>query len=431
MHDTHCFQYGIRGAQCLIISVQNKNYKEVKELNKKKKWIAWTVAIVLVTNILTYYGTKRLSLVLPNGKIIGAQQYSDASKFQKLFDVRNLLYKLYDGNIDDNTLVEGAIKGMAASLNDPYTVFMNQKEYENFSSQTEGSYSGVGIQIEVKDNNIVVLSTFEGSPAKKAGVLPGDIIEKVNDTDVNGKEYDKAVTMMKGAKGTDVSITVLRNSKDTYTYKMKRDTIALETVSGEMLAGNIAYIKLSMFDENTGKNFNKKLTELQSQGAKGLILDLRQNPGGLLTTCVEVASNFIPKDKVIVSTIDKNNNKQEYASKGGNAIGLPLVVLTDGNTASASEIVSGAVRDYKIGTLVGEKTFGKGVVQTLVDTGDGTALKVTMAKYYTPNGENIQKKGIQPDITVKYPENLLSQPYNRSTDPQFNKALETIKGKLK
>lgn len=389
------------------------------------------MAIVLVTNILTYYGTKRLSLVLPNGKIIGAQQYSDASKFQKLFDVRNLLYKLYDGNIDDNTLVEGAIKGMAASLNDPYTVFMNQKEYENFSSQTEGSYSGVGIQIEVKDNNIVVLSTFEGSPAKKAGVLPGDIIEKVNDTDVNGKEYDKAVTMMKGAKGTDVSITVLRNSKDTHTYKMKRDTIALETVSGEMLAGNIAYIKLSMFDENTGKNFNKKLTELQSQGAKGLILDLRQNPGGLLTTCVEVASNFIPKDKVIVSTIDKNNNKQEYVSKGGSAIGLPLVVLTDGNTASASEIVSGAVRDYKIGTLVGEKTFGKGVVQTLVDTGDGTALKVTMAKYYTPNGENIQKKGIQPDITVKYPENLLSQPYNRSTDPQFNKALETIKGKLK
>jgi carboxyl-terminal processing protease len=400
-------------------------------LNKKKKWIAWTIAIVLVTNILTYYGTKRLSLVLPNGKIIGAQQYSDASKFQKLFDVRNLLYKLYDGNIDDNTLVEGAIKGMASSLNDPYTVFMNQKEYENFSSQTQGSYSGVGIQIEVKDNNIVVLSTFDGSPAKKAGVLPGDIIEKVNNTDVNGKEYDNAVTMMKGAKGTDVSITVLRNSKDTYTYKMKRDTIALETVSGEMLAGNIAYIKLSMFDENTGKNFNKKLTELQSQGAKGLILDLRQNPGGLLTTCVEVASNFIPKDKVIVSTIDKNNNKQEYVSKGGSAIGLPLVVLTDGNTASASEIVSGAVRDYKIGTLVGEKTFGKGVVQTLIDTGDGTALKVTMAKYYTPNGENIQKKGIQPDITVKYPENLLSQPYNRSTDPQFNKALETIKGKLK
>jgi carboxyl-terminal processing protease len=400
-------------------------------LKTKKKWIAWTVVIVLATNILTYYGTRRLSLVLPNGKLIGAQQYSDASTFQKLFDVRSLLYKLYDGNINDNTLVEGAIKGMASSLNDPYTVFMNKQEYDSFNSQTTGSYSGVGIQIEVKDNNIIVLSTFEGSPAKKAGVLPGDIIEKVNGTDVNGKEYDKAVTMMKGKQGTDVSITVLRNSKDTYTYNVKRDTIALETVSGEMLTNNIAYIKLSMFDENTGKNFDKKLVELQGKGAEALILDLRQNPGGLLTTCVDVVSNFIPKDKVIVSTIDKNNSKQEYVSKGGSAIGMPLVILTDGNTASASEIVSGAIRDYKLGTLVGEKTFGKGVVQTLIDTGDGTALKVTMAKYYTPNGENIQKIGINPDITVKYPENLKSKPYSRSDDPQFNKALETIKAKLK
>lgn len=400
-------------------------------MNIKKKWLAWTVVIVLATNILTYYGTRRMSLILPNGINLGAQQFTDASKFQKMFEVRSLLYKLYDGKIDDNTLVEGAIKGMTSALNDPYTVFMNQKEYEAFNNQTQGSYSGVGIQIEVKDNNIVVLSTFEGSPAKKAGVLPGDIIEKVNGTDVNGKEYDKAVTMMKGKEGTEVTITILRNLKDTYTYTVKRGTIALETVSGEMITDKIGYIKLSMFDENTGKNFDKKLGELQKSGAQALILDLRQNPGGLLTTCVDVASNFIPKDKVIVSTIDKNNKKSEYVSKGGTAIGMPLVLLTDGNTASASEIVSGAVRDYKIGTLVGEKTFGKGVVQTLIGTGDGTALKVTMAKYYTPNGENIQKIGIEPDITVKYPENLQGQVYNRNNDPQFSKALEIIKSKLK
>lgn len=400
-------------------------------VNIKKKWLAWTVVIVLATNILTYYGTRRMSLILPNGINLGAQQFTDASKFQKMFEVRSLLYKLYDGKIDDNTLVEGAIKGMTSALNDPYTVFMNQKEYEAFNNQTQGSYSGVGIQIEVKDNNIVVLSTFEGSPAKKAGVLPGDIIEKVNGTDVNGKEYDKAVTMMKGKEGTEVTITILRNLKDTYTYTVKRGTIALETVSGEMITDKIGYIKLSMFDENTGKNFDKKLGELQKSGAQALILDLRQNPGGLLTTCVDVASNFIPKDKVIVSTIDKNNKKSEYVSKGGTAIGMPLVLLTDGNTASASEIVSGAVRDYKIGTLVGEKTFGKGVVQTLIGTGDGTALKVTMAKYYTPNGENIQKIGIEPDITVKYPENLQGQVYNRNNDPQFSKALEIIKSKLK
>ncbi|MBL4936304.1 S41 family peptidase [Clostridium sp. YIM B02515] len=400
-------------------------------MNIKKKWIAWTVAIVLATNLLTYYGTRRISLVLPGGTTIGAQQFTDASKFQKMFEVRHLLNKLYDGKIDDNALVEGAIKGMTAALNDPYTVFMNQKEYEAFSSQTEGAYSGVGIQIEVKENNIVVVSTFEDSPAKKAGILPGDVIEKVNGTDVTGKEYDKAVTMMKGKEGTNVDITVLRNSKDTHTYAVKRSKITIDTVSGEMLSNNIAYIKLSMFDENTGKNFDSKLKELKDKGAKGLVLDLRQNPGGLLTTCVDVVSNFIPKGKTVVSTVDKNGNKDVRESKGGLAVGMPLVVLTDGLTASASEIVSGAVRDYKIGTLVGEKTFGKGVVQTVVDTGDGTALKVTMAKYYTPNGENIHKIGIQPDVKVEYPEDLLKKPYSRSSDPQFSKALELIKEKMK
>jgi carboxyl-terminal processing protease len=401
-------------------------------MTNKKRWIGVTVAIVLATNVLTYYGAKRISFVLPNGKTIGAQTSVEASKFQKMFEVRSLIDKLYDGQIDEDALVEGAIKGMTSALNDPYTTFMNQKEFESFNTQTEGAYSGVGIQIEVKDEKIMVLSTFEGSPAKKAGVLPRDIIEKVNGTDVSGKEYEKAVSMMKGKEGTEVAITILRNEKETHTYTVKRAKITLETVSGEMLPdGNIAYIKLSMFDENTGKNFTKKLKELKDKGAKGLILDLRQNPGGLLTTCVDVVSNFVPKDKVLVSTIDKYKKESKYNSKGGIAIGMPLVVLTDGLTASASEIVSGVVRDYKIGTLVGEKTFGKGVVQTLVDTGDSTALKVTISKYYTPNGENIHKTGIQPDVVVQYPEELLKQTYSRTTDPQFGKALEIIKEKTK
>lgn len=400
-------------------------------MNSKNKWIAWTVAIVLGTNLLTYYGTKRISIVLPNGTIIGAQQNQDVSKFQKMFEVRSLLNKFYDGNIDDNALVEGAIKGMTEALNDPYTVFMNQKEYESFNAQTEGAYSGVGLQIEVKEDKIVVLSTFEGSPARKAGILPGDIIEKVDGTDVTGKEYDKAVTMMKGKEGTDVNITIARNSSETHTYTIKRAKITIDTVTAEMLPGSIGYIKISMFDENTGTNFNKKLKDLQSKGMKGLMLDLRQNPGGLLTTCVDVVSNFIPEGKTIVSTIDKYKKEKKYESNGGNAIGLPLVVLTDEMTASASEIVSGAIRDYKIGTLVGNKTFGKGVVQTLLGTGDGTALKVTISKYYTPNGENIHKIGINPDVKVDYPQDLLKKPYNRNTDPQFTKALEVMRDKLK
>lgn len=400
-------------------------------MNTKKKWIAGTIAIVLFTNVLTFFGAKTFPLIFPNGRVIGAGNANDISNYNKLFQVRSLIYKLYDGQIDESKLVEGAIKGMTAALKDPYTEFMNEEEFEAFNTQTEGSYSGIGLQIEVKEDKIIVLTTFEGSPAQKAGILPGDVIEKVNDTDVSGKEYQKAVTMMKGKEGSTVNITVARNEKERHTYTVKRAKIDLQTVEGEMLPGNIAYIKLAMFDEHTAKDFNKKLKELKDKGAQGVLLDLRQNPGGRLDVCVDVVSNFIPKGEVIVSTIDKYKKEEKYESKGGMAIGMPLVVLTDGLTASASEIVSGTVRDYKVGTLVGEKTFGKGVVQTLLDTGDGTALKVTISKYYTPSGENIHKTGIKPDVEVKYPKELLKQTYNRNIDPQFNKAVEVLKEKMK
>ena len=192
----------------------------------------------------------------------------------------------------------------------------------------------------------------------------------------------------------------------------------------------------TMFDEHTSDNFEKKLTELQDKGMKSLIVDLRGNPGGLLNECVDVTSNFVPKGKVITYTIDKDEKRKDYNSIGGSAIGMPLTVLTDEGTASASEIFSGAVRDYKVGTLVGEKTFGKGVVQTMLYTSaegfdDGTALKVTISKYYTPDGENIHHIGIKPEINVVYPQELKEKPYDRKLDPQFKKALEIAKGKIK
>lgn len=399
-------------------------------MTSKKKWIIGTVAALIITNGLTFYGTSKLSLVLPNGKAIGGEQYSDISKFEKMFMVRNQLYKYYDGKIDDNVLVEGAIKGMTSALQDPYTVFMNKKEFDSFNTQTEGTYTGLGLQVGVKDNKIVVISPFEDSPAKKAGILAGDIIDKVNGTDVTGQDLEKAVGMMKGEKGTSVNLTLTREGKGNFDVKVNREQIEMVTVTGEMLESNIGYIRISMFDENTAKNFNKKLKELQGKGMKGLVLDLRGNPGGLLNECVDVVSNFIPKGKTIVSTIDKYKNEKKYDSKGGSAINLPLVVLTDEGTASASEIVSGAIRDYKLGTLIGKKTFGKGVVQTILDTGDGTALKVTISKYYTPNGENIHGTGIKPDIDVELPKSV-AEKYDRSLDPQFKKALEVIKDKMK
>ena len=404
---------------------------------KKSKWIIWIVVLVLVTNSITLFVSNEISLRTPNGKVlIGRDAYDQIVKFQKLFLVRNKLYEYYDGKISDDVLVEGAIKGMTNSLEDPYTVFMNKKEYADFNSQTVGAYTGLGLQVGVKDNNIVVIAPFDESPAKKAGILPGDVIEKVNGTDVSAKELDKAVSMMKGKENEAVTLTISRKEKGSFEVSVNRAKIDLVTVKGEMLDSNVGYIQLTMFDENTAKNFEKKLSELEDKGMKSLILDLRGNPGGLLDQCVEITSNFVPEGKVIVYTIDKNNQKKEYKSKGGMAIGMPLTVLTDEGTASASEIFSGAVRDYKVGTLVGEKTFGKGVVQTMLTRsidgfGDGTALKVTISKYYTPSGENIHHIGIKPEVEVVYPPALKEKAYNRSVDPQFEKALELAKGKIK
>ncbi|HBC97956.1 MAG TPA: peptidase S41, partial [Clostridium sp.] len=301
-------------------------------MKSKKKWIAWTVAIVLVTNILTMFGTTNF-IKNTQGNVMG--------EFSKLFEVRNQLYKYYDGPINDNTLVEGAIKGMTSSLNDPYTVFMNKKEYDDFNVQTEGNYSGIGIQVTSKNNKIVVMSVFEGSPSKKAGIIANDIIQKVNGITVNGKDLNKAVSLMKGEENTEVTLTLYRKNKGNFDVKVNRQKINISTVTGEMLQGNVGYIQVSMFDENTAKSFKNKLDELKNQGMKSLILDLRDNPGGLLDQCVDMVSNFVPKNKVIVSTIDKYNNKKEYKSKGGDFNNLPLTVLTNGNTASASEIFSG------------------------------------------------------------------------------------------
>lgn len=398
-------------------------------MQNKKKWVAITVSLLIVTNLLTFYFGSNVSIIKGSGRVeISKSEYNQYKEFSKMLDIKGLLYKYYDGKISESVLTEGAIKGMTSALNDPYTVFMNKKEYEDFNTQTEGNYSGLGIQVKVKDDNIVVVGTFDDSPAKAAGILPEDVIEKVDGKTVSGKELDNAVSMMKGLEGSSVTLTLMRENKGTFDVKLKRAKISMQTVKGEMLQDGIGYIEITMFDENTSANFNKTLRSLESKGMKKLVLDLRGNPGGILDECVKVVSNFIQKDKVIVYTVDKNGKRIDYKSKGGAAINMPLVLLVDEGSASASEIVSGAVRDYKIGTLIGKNTFGKGIVQTLIETGEGTALKVTIAKYYSPNGENIQGKGIKPDIEVEYPNDLRQKEYNRDTDPQFIKALETIKG---
>lgn len=413
-----------------------ENYGKHKKKNIRFKGIAIGLLFLATSLISIYIGSKlTINGILPinnsSNVVQSFNELKDTGGFSKLFDVRKLLYKWYDGNIDDQALAEGAIKGMVGALKDPYTYYMNSDEYNDFKEKSHGNYMGVGIQVGLKDNKIKVISPMEGSPAEKKDILPGDTIIKVNDVEIE-EDINKAVSMMKGKTKEDIKLTLFREGKGEFDVIVTRDIIKVINVKGEMLDNNIGLIQVAAFDEGTAKDFNSKLKELLNNGMKGLILDLRGNPGGYMNECVDLVSNFVPKDKVIVSTIDKNKKEEKNVSKGGIAQGLPLVVLGDGGTASASEIVAGAIRDYELGTIVGTTTFGKGVVQLVLDNKkDGTALKATISKYYTPNGENIHKIGIKPNIEVEYPKELKDKQYNRAVDPQFNKALEVIKDKIK
>lgn len=399
------------------------NKKTIKNIGLAMGLTATVGSSIYIGNILTVKG------VLPSYTDYAA--ISDVNEFEKLFEIREILYKWYDGEIDDNTLAEGAIKGMVSSLEDPYTYFMNESEYTTFKEQSEGNYMGIGVQIGVKDNKITVIAPIDNSPAQKSGILSGDIITSVNGVEVNGESLETALSMIKGTEKELLSIGIYREDKGDFHVQVQRDVIETISVRDDILEGNIGYINITSFDSGVSEKFIESLTKLKESDIQGLILDLRGNPGGLMKECVSVASQFIEEGKVIVSTVDKNGNTEKNVSTGGIAQGMPLVILIDGGTASASEVVSGAIRDYNLGTLVGGTSFGKGVVQVVLDDkADNTALKVTISKYYTPNGENIHSIGIKPHIEVEYLEDSTEAQYSKDTDTQLIKAIEVMKEKL-
>ena len=404
---------------------------------KKPLIIVGIVLIFLLSNFMFFYmgnmfAFSGLSLRSVSEDVAkDVSEVEDVKKYELLFQVRDALLTKYDGEIDDNDLLEAAIKGMTQSLNDPYTVFMNADEYNSFVEQSEGHFVGIGAQLGIKDDKVTVVAPLEDSPAEKAGLKAGDVILKVDGTEITEPNVEKTVSMIKGEQGDSVTLTISREGSEYQDITIVRDVVKVVSVKGELIDGNIGYIQMSSFDEDVAENFKEKIVELKNQGMKGMILDLRGNPGGYLTEAVKVASQFIPKGDIVTYTIDKYGNKQESKSVGGEAQGMPLVILIDGGSASASEVVTGALRDYEAGTIVGTTSFVKGVVQQLIEFSDGSGgLKVTTSKYYTPNGENIHKIGIKPDIEVEIPDEISQKEYDRSIDPQFNKALEVIKEKI-
>ena len=397
--------------------------------------IASLMIILSVSSLMigNYIATKGIFFVKTSENVKStASQINDASKYSALFTVRDTLIEKYDGEINDDVLLESAIKGMTSALNDPYTVFMNNDEFEKLIKQSNGSMTGIGVNIANLDNKIVIVSPIKDSPAEKAGIKSNDVIEKINDVAYTGDQLSEAVSVISNSVGSEIKFTIDREGANPFDVVIKPQEVKLSVIDGEMLDSSMRYIRIHSFmNENTTEDFKNKIEELKGQGMKGLIVDLRENPGGLLSEAVGVASQFIPKDKIITYTVDKYENRNESLSVGGIAEEMPLVILVNEDSASASEVVTGALRDYKAATIVGNTTFGKGIVQQTVRFNNGIGgLKVTISKYYTPNGENIHKIGIVPDVEVSTDNKLDSQGYNKDQDKQLKTAIDELNKKM-
>lgn len=355
----------------------------------------------------------------------GIRLSEDASSEEKLSVLKGLIDENYIGDVDEEALEEGIYKGYIQGLEDPYSVYYNEEETKDLYETTEGEYSGIGAVLsqDLESGVITLVQIYEDSPAAKAGLKDNDILTKVGDIEVTDMDLSEVVTYIKGEKGTDVDLTVLRGEDaEEITVTATRDTVEAQTVKYEMLEGQTGYLSVSEFDSVTYAQYEEALNELTAQGMTGLIVDLRNNPGGNLNTVCEMLDLVLPKG-TIVYTEDKDGKRETATSDDEHQINVPMVVLVNGNSASASEIYAGAIQDYGIGKIVGTQTYGKGVVQQIFDLGDGTSVKLTIAEYFTPNGRSIDGEGITPDVEVEYE----ADENNPEADNQLEKVLEVMK----
>ena len=349
----------------------------------------------------------------------------------KLETIESLIDKNFYFEDEEQAKQDGIIKGYMEGLDDPYSVYYTQEEYASFMEDTGGEYVGVGVQVsQAADTKIITVVKVFNGPAKEAGIEAEDIIQEVNGEDISDQDIDSVVEKIKGQEGTDVTITVYRPSDGAkHDYTMPRRRVENPTVEYKMLADNIGYVEVSSFYEVTATQFIAAVEDLNAQGMEGLIVDLRGNGGGLLDIAVEMLDYMLPAGKIVYTEDKDGNVTSEYNSSDEEQFTKPLAVLTNGYSASASEIFAGAIKDYGIGSLIGTTTFGKGIVQRVFPLDDGSAIKLTIAKYFTPNGNDIHKVGIEPDVVVEFD----SQAYSDSKgekDNQLDAAVDNILEKL-
>lgn len=363
---------------------------------------------------------------------IGPTKISQNSKIDltKFWKVNDILHAKYDGDISAEKQSEGATAGMVASLGDPYTTYLDAKSNNELNDQLAGKLSGIGIEIGIKNNRLTVVAPIDGTPASKAGLRAGDIIVSIDGQDTSNMTVDEAVTKIRGQKGTEVKLGIIHPGSSLEEITIVRDDITVPSVSYEIKPNNIGYIKISTFGSDTASQIEKIANEFSAKGVKAIVLDVRDNPGGYLDSAVKISSEFL-KEGVIVKEKSKHSKDKTFSASGtGQLTNIPIIMLINGGSASASEILAGALHDNGRATLVGEKTFGKGSVQEIVCLKEGgpilssecksDALKVTIAHWFTPKDVNISKEGIKPDIEVK----LSNEDYNANLDPQLTRALE-------
>ena len=353
----------------------------------------------------------------------GLEKY--LSKVKKIIDEEYL----WKEDINEDLLKDGAVEGYVKALGDEYTEYIPESEMEEFKEDINGSYTGIGIYMVVdKDTNkIIVYYPISDSPAEKAGIKSGDIIVSVDGVEYGYEDFSKIADYIKGKEGTKVKLGIERDGKK-LDFEIERAKIEINLVTSKMIEENIGYVKLSSFDENAAKNFKEKVDKLVENGAKSLIIDLRNNGGGIVDSSTDIADFFLEKGKTIITIKDNKQKEEKTVAKQNQTYSMPVVILVNENTASASEILTGALQENNRAKVIGTKTYGKGVIQTVIPLSDGSGLKITTGEYFTPKGTEINKKGITPDIEVKLPETVKSvYAVIEKDDTQLKKAIEELK----
>lgn len=382
---------------------------------------------IILTILLTTVIVSMVTIIIMNNN----EQTSLLNRIDgKLSSIEQIVDKDYLGEIDENKIFDETIKGYVEGLNDEYSQYFTKEELDKYKTDNiEGQFVGIGVYIiqDTEKNAIRVLAPIKGSPAEKAGILAGDYIVKVDDQAYTGEQITEATNKMKGKEGTKVKIQIIRDEKN-LDFEVERANVRVNPVEADIYEENIGYLKISSFDQGSGSEVTKKVEELKEKNIKSLIIDLRNNGGGIVVEAIEIADLFTNKDSTLLITKDKHGNENISKAKKDKVIEVPIIVLTNENTASASEILAGALKDNNVAKIVGTTTFGKGVIQELLTMKDGTGLKLTTNEYYTPNRNKINKVGIEPDEKIELPEeykNILSIP--KEVDTQLNKAIELLK----